>query len=317
MNLQLDYSSFLFHKLNLPFVKHFLIKQVLSITIVNQILIKKMKNLKKGFFILVIGLQLISCGSDDDNIDETPKDKSITKAYFTETHSNFRDTYFLYDLGNVVNNFWAAEVSVEGYNTSYNYEIKIKGDVLKEEYTLPLEFSKPDDSNTSISILNFTKEEYKAKVDTYKAFIVEKESNTELEINIPPTSPDRPYIMVDGDEDGFLYNFFFSAERTTSSVVLTELNLPSRQAFDFFFSGSWGLANGLNVSIEIFDLNLNKLGEVGTNRFVTSNNVVGYSFSTQNFTTYIPNTGEYFLRLKGSSTGALRYSPYKEINVIK
>ncbi|MFD2562308.1 hypothetical protein [Aquimarina rubra] len=276
-----------------------------------------MKNLKKGLFILIIGLQLASCGGSDDNIEDTPKDKSITKAYFTKTVSNFRDTYFLYNLGDVINNSWDAEISVEGYNSAYSYEIKIKGDVLKEEYTLPLQFSNTDDTNPSINILNFTKELFNAEVDTYKAFIVEKESNTELEISIPPTSPDRPYIMVDGDEDGFLYNFFFSAERTTSAAVLTELNLPTRQGFDFFFGGSWALSNGLNVVIEIYDLDLNKLGEVATNRFVTDNNVVGYSFITSNFTTLIPNTGEYFLRLKGSSASELRYSPYQKIKITK
>ncbi|WP_299108971.1 hypothetical protein [uncultured Tenacibaculum sp.] len=276
-----------------------------------------MKNLKKGLFTLIIGLQFMSCGGNDDNIDKTSKERSITKAYFTKTYLNFRDTYFLYDLGNVLNNGWAAEVSVEGYNSAYNYEIKIKGDILKEEYTLPLQFSKIDDTNATVNILDFVKEQFKAKVDSYKAYIVEKESNTELEISIPPTSPNRPYIMVDGDEDGFLYTFFFSAERTTSAAVLTELNLPTRQSFDFFFGGSWVLANGLTLSVEIYDLNLNKLGEVATHRFVTSNNVVGYWFSTSNFNNVIPNTGEYFLRLKGSSTGELRYSPYKKINIIK
>ncbi|WP_298764063.1 hypothetical protein [uncultured Polaribacter sp.] len=276
-----------------------------------------MENLKKGLFVLIIGLQFVSCGDNDDNIDETSKEKSITKAYFTKTFANFRDTYFLYDLGNVVNNFWEAEVSVEGYNSTYNYEIKIKGDVLKEEYTLPLQFSKIDDTNATVNILDFVKEQFKAKEDTYKAYIVEKESNTELEISIPPTAPDRPYIMVDGDEDSFLYTFFFSAERTTSAAVLFELNLPTKRRFDFFFGGSWALANGLDLSVEIYDLNLNKLGEVTTSRFVTDNSVVGYSILTPNFITQIPNTGEYFLRLKGSSTDELRYSPYKKINIIK
>lgn len=277
-----------------------------------------MKSLKERLFILMIGLQLISCGNNDDNVVDTPKNKSITKAYFTKTFANFKDTYFIYDLGDVINNFWVPEVSVEGYNSDYNYEIKIKGDVLKQEYTLPLEFSKVDDANSNISILNFIKEHFKAKTDIYKAFIVEKESNTELEISIPPTSPNRPYIMVDGDEDDFLYHFFFLSNRTSTSTVLTELGLSTRQQFDFHFgsSAASAIANNLTISMEIYDLSLNKLGEVATTRFL-SGNTWAYSFITSNFSTYIPSTGNYFLRLKGFTTGELRYSPYQKINIIK
>ena len=64
-----------------------------------------MKSLKERLFILMIGLQLISCGNNDDNVVDTPKNKSITKAYFTKTFANFKDTYFIYDLGDVINNF--------------------------------------------------------------------------------------------------------------------------------------------------------------------------------------------------------------------
>jgi len=273
----------------------------------------------------------IACGSDDgealptnndnpvgdtgkpDDGSNTVKEKSITKANFPERSASVDNGFHIIDLRDGgINNNWKAQITVEDYNSEYNYEFKIKGDVFKKEYTAPLTFEKNDELGT---ILKFDVANFNADVDTYQGFVIEKESNTEIKIeSILSLRDDRPYIILDSDEGDFLPNITFR-NKANGGVLTTELsNEVAGGQIYIFPAGGGGLSglNGLpsNLKLVVYDKDLNNLGNIEINKALTNNSVRVYAFDVRELEAFI--TDDYLVRLESGST---KKSPYVSVQI--
>mgnify|MGYP003624189803 CR=1 FL=1 len=254
-----------------------------------------MKTLKKFKLInvLLIAFLVVSCSNDDSVVVIPPtQSQSMTAANFESLTSYSDNGYTNIQFGDITNNFFQSIIKVHDYNTDYNYSIKIKGDYLLNEYEVDLVFDEIDEDGATI--LRFNKADFNAVPDTYQAYIIEEESNTELWIVNKPDQGTRPYFIYDADHAEYLYALFFKTDGTDYTIP-TSINNSGTCYVTYPSVGNF--SSGLTLEVVVFDTNLNELGRV---------NITGSLGYTKTFNgsdlDFISTSGDYIFQLQGTPT---------------
>ncbi|MBU3012784.1 hypothetical protein KO506_15325 [Polaribacter vadi] len=273
-----------------------------------------MKNFKKTQLIktsklvlIAITMVFVSCSNNED--DDMIKEQSITAANF-ESYTSYSDNgYTNIQFGDVINNSFTPIIKVENYNDAYNYSIVIKGDYLENEYKVALTFDKIDEYGETI--LKFDKAEFDAVPDTYQAYVLEEDSNTEVIINNVPNQGERTYYVYDADNSEYLYDIFFKTS-STNYTIPNNINLSN--TFYLGYLNSVNFSTGLNLKLFVYDAALNTLGSTDVSSFGGTNSINGSSLS------FITESGDYIFQIVGTpkvvgDEYSARKSTYKTMSV--
>jgi len=276
-----------------------------------------MKNFKKTQLIRVsklvlitITMVLVSCSSNED--DMSIKEQSITAANFQSITSSSDNGYTNIEIGETLNNNFKPIIKVENYNSAYNYTIILKGDYLDNEYSVDLTFDEINEEGDSI--LKFDMTEFDAVPDTYQAYILEEESNTEIKIENLPSEGEKVYYVYDTDNSEYLYNLYFKisdSDYRTPGSISTLSNISIGNPFTPNYS------SGLKLEMVVYDTDFNLLGRVDihtTGGSGYTNIIYGSDLS------FITESGDYIFQVEGTpnttnSTKTFRKSTYKTMIV--
>ena len=276
-----------------------------------------MKNFKKTQLIRVSKLVLIaitmvfiSCSSNEDNM--SIKVQSITAANFQSITSSSDNGYSNIQIGESMNNNFKPIIKVQNYNTAYNYTIVLKGDYLDNEYSAALTFDETNDGGDAI--LKFDMTEFDAVPDTYQAYILEEDSNTEIKIENLSSEGEKVYYVYDTDHSEYLYDLFFKVSDSDYSIP-SSISKSAKIAIGYPFSPNY--SSGLKLEMVVRDTDFNELGRVDIH-------TTGGSGYTNIFygsdLSFITERGDYIFQVEGipktaESTKTLRKSTYKTMTV--
>ncbi|WP_397447464.1 hypothetical protein [Polaribacter sp. R77954] len=273
-----------------------------------------MNNFKKTQLVsvtklVVLTLTMVFASCSSNNEDDVVKEQSITAANFKSYTSYSDNGYTNIQFGDVTNNSYVPIIKVENYNAAYNYSIVIKGDYLENEYKVALTFDKVN--NSGDTILKFDNAEFDAVPDTYQAYILEEDSNTEVFINNVPNQGERTYYVYDADHSEYLYNLTFKKSRTDftrpTSIYKNE---------DIYVGFSQGFSQDLKLEMVAYDTDLNALGRVDIHNVSTSYTNKFYGTDL----TFITKSGNYIFQVEGTpitagSSNTIKKSTYKTMTV--
>ena len=268
-----------------------------------------MKTIKKLITLTTLVLMSMLITSCSNNESPSIQTQSITAANF-ESHTSYSDNgYTNIQFGDVTNNSFTPIIKVENYNATYSYSIVIKGDYLENEYKVALTFDEVNDNGDTI--LKFDKAAFDAVPDTYQAYVLEEDSNTEVIINNAPSQGERTYYVYDADHSEYLYNLTFKASRTDYTTPTTIYKTG-----DIYVGFSQAFSQDLKLEMVVYDTNLNALGRVDIHNVNTSYTNKFYGVDL----TFITESGNYIFQVEGTplttdTTNTFKKSTFKTMKV--
>ncbi|MGY5351460.1 hypothetical protein ACXGQW_02655 [Wenyingzhuangia sp. IMCC45533] len=253
---------------------------------------------------------IISCSDDNgDDTEETFEEQSVSSAKLNANTSITGNTYKFAHVDNQ-----PIELEVEDYNEEFTYSLEFTGDNFDEKYSIDLtkkntssgpvkgdgEFVKLSKTNivgpistTTYTTLVASVENLDMLSDTYSIQLLEKESNSLVEI----TGVNEDYVVVDNDATSFLSG---TQLEDNNFGKLTELDL--NQTYFRVRPTIVNFINGIGVTLGVYDSNLKLINTVNSNG---SNGQFGkgtfsYRFLSSKVDELLQDDGTYYFRLEES-----------------